>query len=61
MGTDYGVYVSTDDGQSWNCLGSGLPNAPVWDLKIHPRDNMLVIATNGRGMWVIDDISPLQK
>jgi hypothetical protein len=61
VGTDFGVYVSTDDGQSWNHLGSGLPNAPVWDLKIHPRDNMLIIATNGRGMWVVDDLSPLQK
>jgi photosystem II stability/assembly factor-like uncharacterized protein len=61
VGTDYGVYVTTDGGKSWNCLGSGLPNAPVWDLQIHPRDNMLVIATNGRGMWVIDDVAPLQK
>ena len=61
VGTDYGVYVTTDGGKAWNCLGSGLPNAPVWDLQIHPRDNMLVIATNGRGMWVIDDVAPLQK
>ncbi len=61
VGTDYGVYVTTDGGKTWNCLGSGLPNAPVWDLQIHPRDNMLVIATNGRGMWVIDDVAALQK
>ncbi|MDH7513716.1 MAG: hypothetical protein QHH14_12290 [Clostridiales bacterium] len=61
VGTDYGVYVTTDGGKTWNCLGSGLPHAPVWDLQIHPRDNMLVIATNGRGMWVIDDVAPLQK
>jgi len=61
VGTDYGVYVTTDGGKTWNCLGSGLPNAPVWDLQIHPRDNMLVIATNGRGMWVIDDLTALQK
>jgi photosystem II stability/assembly factor-like uncharacterized protein len=60
-GTDYGVYASTDGGRNWNCLGSGLPNAPVWDLQVHPRDNMLVIATNGRGMWAIDDVAPLQK
>ena len=60
-GTDYGVYATTDGAKTWNCLGNGLPNAPVWDLKIHPRDNMLVIATNGRGMWVIDDVSALQK
>jgi len=55
------VFVTTNGGKSWNYLGSGLPNAPVWDLQIHPRDNMLIIATNGRGMWVIDDVSPLQK
>jgi hypothetical protein len=34
---------------------------PVWDLQVHPRDNMLVIATDGRGMWAIDDVAPLQK
>ncbi|MGB8953049.1 MAG: hypothetical protein WCC06_10350 [Candidatus Aminicenantales bacterium] len=61
VGTDYGVYVTTDGGKTWNCLGSGLPNVPVWDLQIHPRDNMLVIATYGRGMWAIDDVAALQK
>jgi photosystem II stability/assembly factor-like uncharacterized protein len=60
-GTDFGVYASTDGGKTWNCLGAGLPNAPVWDLQVHPRDNMLVIATNGRGMWAIDDVASLQK
>jgi len=59
--TDLGVYVTTDGAKTWNYLGSGFPNAPVWDLQIHPRDNMIVIATNGRGMWVLDDPSPLQK
>jgi photosystem II stability/assembly factor-like uncharacterized protein len=61
VGLDYGVYASTDGGKAWSYLGSGLPNAPVWDLQIHPRDNMIVIATNGRGMWVLDDLSVLQK
>jgi hypothetical protein len=41
-------------------VGSGLPNTYVWDLAVHPRDNTLVIATNGRGMWVIDDVSMIQ-
>jgi len=59
--TDLGVYVTTDAAKTWNYLGSGLPNAAVWDLQIHPRDNMIVIATNGRGMWIFDDPSPLQK
>jgi photosystem II stability/assembly factor-like uncharacterized protein len=61
VATDLGVYVTTDGAKTWNYLGSGLPNAAVWDLQIHPRDNMIVIATNGRGMWVLDDASPVQK
>jgi photosystem II stability/assembly factor-like uncharacterized protein len=61
VGTDLGVFATTDGAKTWNYLGSGLPNAAVWDLQVHPRDNMIVIATNGRGMWVIDDVSPLQK
>jgi photosystem II stability/assembly factor-like uncharacterized protein len=60
-GTDLGVFVTTDGAKTWNYLGSGLPNVAVWDLQIHPRDNMIVIATNGRGMWVLDDASPVQK
>ena len=37
-----------------------LPVCFVWDLIIHPRDNTMVIATNGRGMYVIDDVSPIR-
>jgi photosystem II stability/assembly factor-like uncharacterized protein len=60
-GSDLGVYASVDGGGSWNVVGSGLPNTYVWDLAVHPRDNTLVIATNGRGMWVIDDVSMIQN
>ena len=60
-GTDTGVYVSRDGGATWDVLGSGLPTSYVWDLVIHPRDNALVIATNGRGMWLIDDLAPVQN
>jgi len=60
-GTDLGAYVSTDGAKTWAALGGGLPNAAVWDLQIHPRDNVIVIATNGRGMWIIEDASPFQK
>jgi photosystem II stability/assembly factor-like uncharacterized protein len=59
-GTDTGIYVSLDGGRTWNVLGSGLPTTYVWDIAVHPRDNCLVIATNGRGMWIIDDLSPVQ-
>ncbi|MGZ5497708.1 MAG: VPS10 domain-containing protein, partial [Candidatus Aminicenantales bacterium] len=59
-GTDTGVSVSRDGGATWNVLGSGLPTSYVWDIAIHPRDNAMVIATNGRGMWIIDDLTPVQ-
>ena len=60
-GTDTGVYVSLDGGKTWAVLGTGLPTSYVWDLAVHPRDNALVIATNGRGMWLLDDISAVQS
>ncbi len=54
LGTDTGVYVSTDTGASWTVLGRNLPATYVHDVVVHPRDNVLVAATHGRGMWVID-------
>jgi photosystem II stability/assembly factor-like uncharacterized protein len=53
-GTDGGVYVTRDGGKSWSVVGGNLPMVYVHDLIIHPRDNVLVIATHGRGMWAID-------
>ena len=61
IGSDLGVYVTLDGGKTWQVLGSSLPNCFVWDLIIHPRDNVVVIATNGRGMYAMDDISSVQK
>lgn len=54
VGTDLGVYVTTDAAKTWHVLGSGLPITFVHDLVIHPRDKVLVIATHGRGMWTLD-------
>lgn len=51
---DFGVYVSKDGGQGWSVLGTNLPSVQVSDLQIHPRDQMIVISTYGRGMWVLD-------
>ena len=53
VGTDNGVFVSKNDGESWSVLGD-LPSTYVHDLIIHPRDNIIVIATHGRGMWALD-------
>jgi len=58
-GTDLGVYVSLDAGETWSVLGAGLPVTYVHDLVVHPRDDILVVATHGRGMWAID-ARPLQ-
>jgi hypothetical protein len=52
-GTDGGVFISKDGGKKWNVLGN-LPFSYVHDLAIHPRDNMIIIATHGRGVWVMD-------
>jgi len=60
VGTDQAVYVTTDGGATWNVLGTNLPSTYVHDLIIHPRDNMIVIATHGRGMWVLD-ANPINK
>jgi photosystem II stability/assembly factor-like uncharacterized protein len=54
VGTDFGVYVSTDGGQRWHVLGGNLPSVQVSDLQFHKRDNMIVVSTYGRGMWVCD-------
>jgi len=53
VGTDVGVYVSKDSGDSWKVLGD-LPCTYVHDLQIHPRENIVIIATHGRGMFVLD-------
>jgi len=54
VGTDLSVYVSKDGGKDWDVLGGNLPSTYVHDLIIHPRDNIIVIATHGRGMWAMD-------
>jgi hypothetical protein len=58
-GTESSVYVSFDDGDSWQSLMLNLPNTSYRDLTIH--DNDLVAGTYGRGFWVLDDISPLRQ
>jgi hypothetical protein len=60
VGTDLGVYVSTDKGGHWQKFMEGLPTVPVHDLKIHPRDHELIAGTHGRSIWIID-IAPLQQ
>jgi photosystem II stability/assembly factor-like uncharacterized protein len=61
LGTEFGLWVSLDGGKQWaHYKGGDLPSVAVRDLAIHPRDHDLVIATHGRGIWIIDDITPLR-
>ncbi len=60
VGTEFGAYFSNDAGKSWTKL-SGLPTVAVYDLDIQERENDLVVATFGRGFYVLDNYSPLRS
>ncbi len=60
VGTDLGVYVSVDGGATWDVLANELPTTFVHDLIVHPRDDIMVIATHGRGMFALD-VRPIQE
>lgn len=60
VGTDVGVYVSTDRGGHWQRFMTGMPAVAIHDLKIHPRDRELIAATHGRSIWIVD-IAPLEE
>jgi photosystem II stability/assembly factor-like uncharacterized protein len=62
LGTEFGLWISTDGGQRWaQYKGSNFPAVAVRDLVVQPRESDLVLATHGRGIWIIDDISPLRS
>jgi photosystem II stability/assembly factor-like uncharacterized protein len=60
-GTEFGLFVSFDRGSSWERMKNGLPTVPVDDIAIHPRENDLILATHGRSVWIMDDITPLEQ
>jgi len=61
VGTEFAAFVSVDGGATWTRLMNGMPTVAIHDLLIHPRDNDLVAGTHGRGVWILDDITPLQQ
>jgi len=58
-GTEFGLFVSFDDGARWQSLQLNLPATPVMDLKVHRGD--LAVATQGRSFWILDDLGPLRE
>lgn len=61
VGTERGAYFSIDKGKKWIKFKSDFPTVPVDDIAIHPRENDLIFGTHGRGIWILDDITPLEQ
>ncbi len=61
LGTEFGLWISVDGGQRWaQYKGTDFPAVPVDDIALQARESDLVLATHGRGIWIVDDISPLR-
>jgi photosystem II stability/assembly factor-like uncharacterized protein len=58
-GTEFGMFISFDNGAHWQTFQLNLPNVPVTDIKVHQKD--LVVSTQGRSFWILDNISSLHQ
>lgn len=61
LGSESGAWASWDRGGHWYSIRGELPPTPVRDIQIHPRDNDLLLATHGRGLYILDDLTPFQQ
>ncbi len=61
LGTDNGLYFTIDGGANWNKWTNGYPSVTTMDLKIHPREQDLIVGTFGRAAWILDDIRPIRE
>ena len=61
LGTETGLWVSLNRGGAWTRIKANLPTMPIYEIKQHPRDNDLILATHARGIWILDDVSPIQQ
>jgi len=61
LGTEHALFASTTAGDQWAEVESGLPTTLYDDLKIHPREKDLVVGTHGRGLWILDDTTPIAE
>jgi photosystem II stability/assembly factor-like uncharacterized protein len=58
-GTEFGLFISFDNGAHWQHFDQNMPNMPITDIKRHQKD--LIVATQGRSMWIMDDVTPLAQ
>ncbi len=61
LGTEFGLYLSIDSGKSWGRFANDLPKVAVHDIFLHPKEPAAILATHGRGIAILDDISPLRQ
>ena len=61
LGTETGLWVSWNRGGQWTRLKANLPTMPIYEIKVHPRDNDLILASHARGIWILDDLAPIQQ
>lgn len=61
LGTEFGLYITVDGGQNWSKFTNNMPSVAVHHVTLHPRDHALVMATHGRGIIIIDDVTPLRQ
>jgi len=61
LGTETGLFVTLDRGRSWQRVKANLPTVPVYEITLHTRDDAMLLATHGRGVWILDDLTPIQQ
>ncbi len=61
VGTETGLWVSLDRGKAWQKVRANLPTVPIYEITQHSRDNAMILATHGRAIWILDDMTPFQS
>jgi photosystem II stability/assembly factor-like uncharacterized protein len=61
LGTETGLFVTVDRGRRWLRVDANLPTVPIYEITLHPRENDMILATHGRGVWILDDLAPFQQ
>src|SRR6202011_2073172 len=61
IGTETGLFVTTDRAKKWIRLKANLPTVRVDEITLHPRDNAMIVATHGRAIWILDHLEPIQE
>ncbi|HWF84973.1 MAG TPA: hypothetical protein VG222_09010, partial [Vicinamibacterales bacterium] len=61
IGTETGLFVSTDRGKAWARIKANLPTVRIDAITLHPRDNAMILATHGRAIWILDHLEPIQE